>query len=56
MISDYLANWGCLVHGESYIKIYALKIRTERRSNVNNEDKRIRKEISPRTKTSTQKA
>ena len=52
MIYDWLANRGCLFPGESSIKINVFTVRWEKRSDVHNKDKRIRKEIIPRTKPS----
>ena len=56
MICDWLANWECLFPGESFIKIEAFRVRKEKISDDHTTDRRIRKEISPRTKTSPAKA
>ena len=56
MISDWLDNWECLFPGESSIKIDVFSVRWEKRSDVHTKGKRIRKEISPRTKVSQAKA
>ena len=50
MIYDWFTNGECLFPGESLIRIDVFRVRCEKRSDVHTKDKRIRKEISPRTK------
>ena len=55
MICHWLANQECLFPGEFSIRIHVFRVRTEKKSNVHSEDKRIREEISPITKASPAK-
>ena len=55
MICDWLANQECLFPGESSIKVDVLRVKREKRSDVHTKNKRIRKEIFPRTKASPAK-
>ena len=55
MICDWLANRECLFTRKSLIKVNILRVWWKKRSVVHTEDKRIRKEISLRTKFSPAK-
>ena len=57
MICDWLAHRECFFSpSESSKRVDVFEVRSERRSDVHTEDKRIKKEISPRTKSSRAKA
>ena len=56
MICDWLANWNFLFPGEFSIQVDVFRVRGEKRSDVHTEDKRIKKEISPRIKANPAKA
>ena len=56
MICDWLDNRECLLPGEASMKINVFRVREEKISDVHTEDRRIRKDISPRTKVILAKA
>ena len=55
MICDWLDNREYLFREESSIKVDVFRVRWEKRSDVHTKDKKIRREISSRTKTSLAK-
>ena len=56
MICNWLANWECLFPRESSIKVNIFRVKREKRSDVHTINRRIRQEISPKTKVSLAKA